>query len=193
MTERDAPIWYDGATRGRQEAIDRIERDALAFLARAVSDFEANDSAWLLLLEGLDVPRDLDEPEEGTFSRAYSIRVSDDRVIVYLSDRLPRQLQATFTALAKQPWCFAPQLRKGAIEMQVRKLDPTHQARIESYISLEARAVCDAMRRGIAALVSIAAPSPLPRVASALDGALQKVEAVSTAKIERRRSSGETA
>jgi hypothetical protein len=56
VSERDASIWYDGATRDRREAVERIERDALAFLAEALRAFEADDSPWLHLLDDLQVP-----------------------------------------------------------------------------------------------------------------------------------------
>jgi hypothetical protein len=54
VSERDAPIGYDGATRDRHEAVERIERDALSFLGQAVRDFERDDSAWRLLLDDLE-------------------------------------------------------------------------------------------------------------------------------------------
>lgn len=194
VPERDGPIWYDGATRARHDAVERIERDALGFLAQAVRDFERDDSAWRLLLDDLDIPVGLDDPADygyATISHAFSINVTADLVVLGLCDLLPRQLAATFSALTKQPWCVAPRLHEGSIEMQVRRLGPAKAVRIEKELSLRARAVHDRMQRGIAKLISLVAPSPLPRVTDALDDARRTVEAISAAKIERLRCSGE--
>ena len=191
MTEHDGPIWYDGAKRARVEALERIERDALAFLEKSVGDFERDDAAWLLLLDGLDIPVDLDEPMERTISYSYWISVTADEIAVSLSTFLPRKLEATFAALGKQPWCFAPRLQKGYIEMQVRGLDPANVARIEKRLSGQARAVRHLLRRGVATLLSIAAPSPLPRVTDALDDAVRRVEAIAYAKVGRLKRAGD--
>jgi hypothetical protein len=189
VSERDASIWYDGATRERREAVERIERDALAFLAEALRAFEADDSAWLHLLDDLQVPSDLDEVDDATFARGYSVRVGTDRLVLRLSERLPRQLEATHAALTRQPWCVDSQLHKGAIDLQVRALDRGVALRIEARLLSQARAVADGMKRSVAKLVAIAAPDPLPRVTAALDDATRRVDAIEAAKLDRLRAS----
>jgi hypothetical protein len=189
VSERDALIWYDGAMRDRREAVERIERDALSFLAQAGADFERDDTAWLRLLDDLTIPIGLDAEDYGTFARGYFITVTADHVVINLDPRLPRTLDATFAALVAKRWCFAPRLSEGSIEMQVRGLDRAIAVQIEEDICRQARAVSDGMQRSIAKLVAIAAPDLPPRVSSALDDAIRRVEAVRSAKIERLTSS----
>ena len=114
-----------------------------------------------------------------------------DLVIVRLSDRLPRQLDATFAALGKKPWCLAPRLQKGSIEMRVRGLAPAVVARLEKRFVSQARAARALLERGVATLISLAAPSTLPRVTAALEDAARRVEAIAVAKVERVRSAGD--
>ena len=194
MTDPEPPIWYDGAMREHREALGRIERDALAFLERAAADFERDDAPWLLLLDDLAVPFGLDDPADydyATIPHAYSIEVTADLVLVRLSDRLPRQLEATFAALGKKPWCLAPRLQKGSIEMRVQGLDPAVVVRLEKRFVSQARAARALLDRGVATLVSLAAPSTLPRVTEALEDAARKVAAIAAAKVERVRSAGD--
>ena len=189
MTADDA-LWYDGEVRARPEALGRIARDARSFLERAVRELERDDAAWLLLLDELHIPPGLDDPGEATISGAYAIEVTEDRVVVGLSALLPRQLEATLAALRKAPWCVAPRLHGGVIEMQVQSLDPAILARMEKKIAAHVRAIRAHLERGSAAFVAMAAPSPLAEATAGLADALLRVEAIRVAKVERLRRAG---
>jgi hypothetical protein len=164
VVEAASSIFYDGAMRERAVAIERIERDGTAYLARAVADFERDDGAWLLLIEELNVPTDLDDPDLGTFARA------------------------TFDALSSRAWCSSPSLARGSVEWRVCGLDPATAERIEKSIALRARRTEDAMKRAIAQLASVVAPAELPRSSAALQLAAERVVALATAKMERVRA-----
>jgi len=189
MADPDALLWYDGAMRSPGDAAERIERDGLAFLEKAAADFESDDSAWLLLIEGLRVPDDLDDLDEGTFYRHPLVTWRTDHLAVHLSERLPRRLAATFDALSAQPWCVSPQLGRGTIEMQVRGLTEDVRGGLVKRIRAREQDVCEQMRRGVSKLSALIAPSGVPGLVERLPKALAQVEAITSAKQERVRLS----
>ncbi len=159
----------------------RLEKDGLAFVAARVEGFDRDDSAWLLLLQDLDLSGPRDEPDDGTFARGYSVEVGPDEVVIALSPRLPRQLEATWAALA-QPWCVAPHLRVGSVALRVHGLAPAEQTRLATALTVRAEAARAGLERDGAALRETAAPDGLPCLEAALAAALKRVDAIASQK-----------
>ncbi|MEZ4223071.1 MAG: hypothetical protein R3B13_19160 [Polyangiaceae bacterium] len=191
MSEQGEAVWYDGALRERSDAVARMERDAIAFLRRAIAEFEADDSAWLLLIEALAIPDALDDPAEygyATISHDFHVEVGDGRVALRLAPQLRRRLEATFAALTKQSWSVDARLHPGAIDTQVRGLAPQDVLRLEKRVTAQRAAVAANLARGVAQLASLASPSPLPTASAALDEGLRQVAEIAAAKVKRIRA-----
>ena len=177
-------IWYDGAARNRDEVIERVERDAIAFVATRVADFAADHTAWMLLVHELGVRIEFDRPNHyPTASMSPRIAGVGDELVVELSSELfSKSLESLHAAMLRAPWCLEAKLGPNRILLSVA-LDPVRCEHIELAIRTRSSELTAAIHRGIDAFLAVIRPDESPRVQAAVDDALHELKQIEAKKL----------